>query len=262
MEALETGNDQLIAILNKGGNGENNQILTIINTEDDGMNTVLLPEGKWDVYVDVSQAGTEVIKTVSGSVNVPCCSVMILVQEGEPDPTFSDVPAGAYCFDAVEWAVEKGITAGTGDGLFLPLRQVTRAEVVTMLWSAAGKPVVESDKSFSDVPESAFFHDAVIWAAEKGITAGKGDGKFDPAGICSRAEIMTFLWVAAGKPSRANDVVFSDVKDNQFYTEAVLWAADKGITAGMGDGSFGIAVPCNRAHIVTFLYVAYPYLSE
>jgi hypothetical protein len=73
---------------------------------------------------------------------------------------------------------------------------------------------------------------------------------------------MTFLWVAAGKPSRANDVVFSDVKDNQFYTEAVLWAADKGITAGMGDGSFGITVPCNRAHIVTFLYAAYPYLSE
>ena len=262
MEALETGNNDIIAILNKGGNGENAKILTIINTEDDGMNTVLLPEGKWDVYVDVSQAGTEVIETVSGSVNVPCCSVMILVQEGEPEPTFSDVPVDAYCFDAVEWAALKGITAGTGDGLFLPLRQVTRAEAVTMLWSAAGKPVVESDKSFSDVPESAFFHDAVIWAAEKGISAGKGDGKFDPAGICSRAEIMTFLWVAAGKPSRVNDVVFSDVKDNQFYTEAVLWAADKGITAGMGDGSFGIAVPCNRAHIVTFLYAAYPYLSE
>ena len=260
MENLSTGNDQLIAILNKGGNGENNQILTIINTGSDANFT--LPAGEWDVYVTRSTAGTEVLDTVSGEIRVLALGVMILVQEGASEPTFSDVPADAYCFDAVEWAALKGITAGTGDGLFLPLRQVTRAEAVTMLWSAAGKPVVESDKSFSDVPEDIFYHDAVIWAAEKGITAGKGDGKFDPAGICSRAEIMTFLWVAAGKPSRANDVVFSDVKDNQFYTEAVLWAADKGITAGMGDGSFGIAVPCNRAHIVTFLYAAYPYLSE
>jgi hypothetical protein len=261
MEALQTGSNDLIAILNNGGNGENNKILTIFNVSGDVQNFTL-PEGKWDVYVTAISAGTEIIETLEGDIRVSNNSVAILVQEGEPEPTFSDVPADAYCFDAVEWAVEKGITAGTGDGLFLPLRQVTRAEAVTMLWSAAGKPVVESDKSFSDVPEGAFFHDAVIWAAEKGITAGKGDGKFDPAGICSRAEIMTFLWVAAGKPSRANDVVFSDVKDNQFYTEAVLWAADKGITAGMGDGSFGIAVPCNRAHIVTFLYVAYPYLSE
>ena len=262
MEALETGSNDLIAILNNGGKVENAKILTIINTEDGGVDTVSLPEGEWDVYVNVSKAGTEVIETVSGSVDVPCCSVMILVQEGASEPTFSDVPAGAYCYDAVEWAAEKGITSGTGDGLFLPLRQVTRAEAVTMLWSAAGKPVVESDKAFSDVPEGAFYHDAVIWAAEKGITAGKGDGKFDPFGICTRAEIVTFLWVAAGKPSRSQDIVFSDVKDNQFYTEAVLWAADKGITAGMGDGTFGIAVPCNRAHIVTFLYAAYPYLSE
>ena len=260
MEVLETGHDNVIAILNNGGNGENNKILTIINTGS-GVE-ITLPEGEWNVYVNRTTAGTEVLDTVSGKINTYANAVMILVQEGEPEPTFSDVPAGAYCFDAVEWAALKGITAGTGDGLFLPLRQVTRAEAVTMLWSAAGKPVVESDKSFSDVPEDIFYHDAVIWAAEKGITAGKGNGKFDPAGICSRAEIMTFLWVAAGKPSRANDVVFSDVKDNQFYTEAVLWAADKSITAGMGDGSFGIAVPCNRAHIVTFLYAAYPYLSE
>ena len=131
-----------------------------------------------------------------------------------------------------------------------------------MLWSAAGKPVVESDKSFSDVPESAFFHDAVIWAAEKGITAGKGDGKFDPAGVCTRAEVVTMLWSAAGKPVVDYDMVFSDVNAGQFFANAVLWAAANGITAGMGDGSFGIAVPCNRAHIVTFLYAAYPYLSK
>ena len=185
-----------------------------------------------------------------------------LVQEGEPEPTFSDVPADAYCFNAVEWAALKGITAGTGDGLFLPLRTVTRAEVVTMLWSTFGKPVVESDKSFSDVPESAFFHDAVMWAAERGITAGKGDGKFDPAGICSRAEVVTMLWSAVGKPVVESDMTFSDVKAGQFFANAVLWAAEEGITAGMGDGSFGIAVPCNRAHIVTFLYAAYPIISD
>ena len=262
MEALQTGSNDLIAILNNGGKAENAKILTIINTEDGGVDTVSLPEGEWDVYVNVSKAGTEVIETVSGSVDVPCCSVMILVQEGESEPTFSDVPADAYYFNAVEWAAEKGITSGTGDGLFLPLRQVTRAEAVTMLWSAAGKPVVESDKSFSDVPEDAFYHDAVIWAAEKGITAGKGDGKFDPFGICTRAEIVTFLWVAAGKPIVESDKSFSDVSEGTFYYNAIVWAAEKGITAGMDDGSFGIAVPCNRAHIVTFLYAAYPYLFE
>ena len=256
MESLNTGNDQAVAILNNGGNGESNKILTIINVDESDPYTCTLPEGEWNVYVNSEKAGTEVIKTVEGTVNVSACSAMILVQEGETEPTFEDVPANAYCYDAVEWAVENGITTGVTDTTFVPLREVTRAEVVTFLWRAAGSPVVESDKSFDDVTEADFFYDAVIWAAENGITTGKGANQFAPKDTCTRAEAVTFLWRAEGEPSRSEDIVFSDVEDGQFYTDAVLWAADKGVTEGMGDGTFGIALLCNRAHIVTFLYRA------
>ena len=256
MESLNTGNDQAVAILNNGGKVESNKILTIINVDENDPYTCTLPEGEWNVYVNSEKAGTEVIKTVEGTVNVSACSAMILVQEGETEPTFEDVPASAYCYDAVEWAVENGITTGVTNTTFVPLREVTRAEVVTFLWRAAGSPVVESDKSFDDVTEADFFYDAVIWAAENGITTGKGANQFAPKDTCTRAEAVTFLWRAEGEPSRSEDTVFSDVKDNQFYTDAVLWAADKGVTEGMGDGTFGIALLCNRAHIVTFLYRA------
>ena len=252
MESLNTGNDQVVAILNKGGNGENAQILTIINAGTDSY-TMNLPEGKWDMYVDFAVAGTDVIATVEGTVGVRGTSVMILVQRAP----FEDVPEDSFYFEAVEWAVKNGITNGVTDTTFVPNRDVTRAEVVTFLWRAAGEPIVESEKSFPDVTEADFFYDAVIWAAEKGITTGKDNGKFDPYATCTRAEALTFLWRAKGEPTLIYHENFDDVDQDDFFYNAVVWAIANDITNGIDADSFGSLNICNRAHIVTFLYRAY-----
>ena len=97
---------------------------------------------------------------------------------------FTDVPSGAYYADAVEWAVEEGITQGTGNGAFSPKKTVTRAEAVTFLWRAAGSPSPATAASgFRDVADkNAYYYKAVLWAVEEGITNGVGDSRFNPAG--------------------------------------------------------------------------------
>ena len=251
MESLNTGNGNVVAILNKGGNGENAQILTVINTGSDA--EVTLPEGKWNVYVNATTAGTEVIETVEGTVTVGGTSAMILVQKGEP--TFTDVPADAYFFEPVKWAVENGVTVGTGENTFSPAQAITRAEAITFLWKAVGSPKSNIDNPFADVVESDYFYDAVLWAYENGITSGVGDNHFAPKAECTRAQVVTFLWAAAEKPVSTTEVTFTDVQPADYYCGAVAWAVEKGITAGIGNDLFGSGNPCTRAQVVTFLYV-------
>jgi hypothetical protein len=107
---------------------------------------------------------------------------------------------------------------------------------------------------FTDVTADDFYYDAVLWAVSEGITAGKDAKTFAPLDQCSRAEAVTFLWRANGKPESNAEVTFTDVAAGQFYTEAVAWAVENNITSGMGDNTFGVSVTCNRAHIVTFLF--------
>ena len=180
---------------------------------------------------------------------------------GKPAPAsstnpFSDVKPGAYYYNAVLWAVEKGITNGTSDSTFSPDEGCTRAQVVTFLWRAAGKPdPASSESSFSDVKEGAYYYNAVLWAVENGITNGTSDTTFSPDETCTRAQIVTFLWRAAGKPDPASsENPFSDVKEGAYYYNAVLWAVEKGITNGTSDKSFSPDETCTRAQIVTFLW--------
>ena len=171
---------------------------------------------------------------------------------------FTDVPAGEFYFEPVLWAVEKGITTGVSETTFAPGREVTRAEVVTFLWRAAGSPDVEGSNPFTDVNEAdhAAFYKAILWALEKGITTGKTATTFDPLATCTRAEALTFLWRAAGKPESTAAENFDDVKDGDFFQPAVLWAVENKITNGIDAKNFGSYSICNRAHIVTFLYRA------
>jgi len=101
-----------------------------------------------------------------------------------------------YCHEAVLWAVENGITTGISDTHFGPNAVCTRAQAVTFLWRAAGCPMpVNTDISFSDVAEDAYYYYAVLWAVEAGITIGTGDGSiFSPEDYCTRGQIVTFLW--------------------------------------------------------------------
>ena len=113
------------------------------------------------------------------------------------------------------------------------------------------------ENPFVDVPEDSFYIDPVLWAVEKGITTGATATTFNPNGQCQRAQVVTFLWRAAGSPEpTGKDNPFQDVKETDFYYKAVLWAVEKGITNGLTADTFGPCALCNRAQVVTFLYRA------
>ncbi len=109
---------------------------------------------------------------------------------------------------------------------------------------------------FGDVSTDAYYYEAVKWAQKKGITGGIGNDLFGPNQPCTRAQIATFLWRAAGSPEPKNMSSFSDVPTDSYYAKAVAWAVENGITAGTGDGKFSPNAPCTRAQSVTFLYRA------
>ena len=109
---------------------------------------------------------------------------------------------------------------------------------------------------FSDVSTTAYYYEAVKWAREKGITGGIGNGLFGPNQPCTRAQIVTFLWRAAGSPEPKNMSSFTDVLADSYYAKAVAWAAENGITGGTGDGQFSPDATCTRAQSVTFLFRA------
>ena len=172
---------------------------------------------------------------------------------------FTDVDKKIHAafYDAILWAVEEGITTGATATTFNPNGKCDRATIVTFLWRAAGKPEPTTTVNpFVDVKESHFFYKAVLWAYENGITTGMDATHFNPYGKCSRAQVVTFLWRAEGKPAHSGgDSGFTDVTNaKEFYYDAVLWAVENGITNGMGGGKFGVNAICNRAQVVTFLY--------
>ena len=172
---------------------------------------------------------------------------------------FVDVNEKDFFYDAVLWAVDKGITDGVDDTHFAPYAACNRAQVVTFLWRAAGSPDPSiGSNPFEDVHVGDFFYKAVLWAYEKGITDGVDDTHFAPNIACSRAQVVTFLYRAMEKPSYTTDKSgFIDVTDPKaFYYDAVLWAVENEITNGVADNFFGINETCNRAQIVTFLYRA------
>ena len=109
---------------------------------------------------------------------------------------------------------------------------------------------------FSDVSTSAYYYEAVKWAQEKGITGGIGNGLFGPNQPCTRAQIVTFLWRAAGSSEPKSMSSFSDVSADSYYAKAVAWAVENGITTGTGDGKFSPDATCTREQAVAFLYRA------
>jgi len=174
-------------------------------------------------------------------------------------PKFEDVVAGSYYEQPVQWAVENGITNGYGsDTIFNPEGTCTRGQIVTFLWRANGSPEPASlDNPFTDVPDNEYYYKAVLWAVENGITAGYGsDTIFNPDGACTRAQVATFMWRAAGKPDMSDAAnPFTDLEEGSFYYDAVLWAVENGITNGYGSAeTFCPDITCTRGQIVTFLY--------
>ena len=168
---------------------------------------------------------------------------------------FEDVPVGAFYFDPVAWAVEKGVTTGATAVTFDPNGNCQRAQVGTFLWRAAGSPEpAKTENPFKDVKETDFYYKAVLWAVEQQITNGLTADTFGPFALCNRAQVVTFLWRAQGSPASTAKVAFTDVVAGQFYSTAVAWAVENNITNGISATTFGVGGICNRAQVVTFLY--------
>ena len=153
---------------------------------------------EWMLKREVTQGTTE----TTFSPNLNCTRAQIVTflwrAAGSPAPkgtvSFADVPADSYYAKAVAWAVENGITGGTGNGLFSPDAACTRAQSAAFLYRAAGSPTVSGSAGFSDVAADAYYAQAVAWAKEHGITDGIGGGLFGSANDCTRAQIAAFLW--------------------------------------------------------------------
>ena len=208
-----------------------------------------------NVKIDGKSIGAVKSYTFENVRRTHTIEVIFMKANGNPQTgVFVDVATGSYYEDAVDWAVEKGITNGVSSNMFAPDDPCTRAQIVTFLWRAAGSPAPKSMSSFTDVPADAFYAKAVAWAVENGITSGTGEGKFSPNAICTRAQSVTFLYRASGSPAVSGSAEFSDVSTTAFYADAVAWAAKKGITTGIGGGLFGSDNDCTRSQIVTFLW--------
>ena len=170
--------------------------------------------------------------------------------------SFIDVPSNEYYYNAVQWAAQNGIVAGTSDTTFSPDQNSTRAQIVTFLWRAAGRPEPATTVNpFTDVKASEYYCDAVLWAYENNIVAGTSTTTFSPDSRCTRAQIVSFLWRAAKRPEPKTTVSpFTDAKASEYYYDAVLWAYENQIVAGTSATTFSPEQSCTRAQAVTFLY--------
>ena len=170
---------------------------------------------------------------------------------------FEDVHEDDYFYEAVKWGVINHVTAGVTPTLFSPDSTCTRAEMVTFLWNAAGQPAPETQENpFTDVAANEWYYQAVLWAVEKGVTAGVSPTEFAPGLTCDRAQAMTFLWNYMGQPTADVDMPFTDVTEKDWFYGAIQWAVENDITVGTSATTFGSLDPCTRAHIITFLYRA------
>ena len=209
-----------------------------------------------NVKIDGKSIGAVKSYTFENVRRTHTIEVIFMKANGNPQTgVFVDVATGSYYEDAVDWAVENGITQGTDDTHFVPDGICTRAQAVAFLWRAAGSPKPETcTMPFADVPAGSYYYDAVLWAVENGIAKGTSDTTFSPNMTCSRAQIVTFLWRSEKSPAAGTANPFADVKSTAYYADAVLWAVKENIAKGTTNTTFSPDADCTRAQIVTFLW--------
>ena len=209
-----------------------------------------------NVKIDGKSIGAVKSYTFENVSRTHTIEVIFMKANGNPQTgVFVDVATGSYYEDAVDWAVENGITKGTDDTHFSPDGICTRAQAATFLWRTAGSPKPETrTMPFTDVPAGSYYYDAVLWAVENGITKGTSNTTFSPNMTCTRAQIVTFLWRSEKSPAAGTANPFADVKSTAYYADAVLWAVKENITKGTTNTTFSPDADCTRAQIVTFLW--------
>ena len=188
---------------------------------------------------------------ITGDHNGKTIKVTVNVQ-------YSDVTdSSKFWYTPTYYLTAKNVVKGYDDQTkFKPANECSRAQMVTFLWRLNGSPEPKSTKTeFKDIEKGDYFYKAVLWAVEKGITTGASKTEFDPQGICTRAQTVTFLYRMAGKPSVGSaKCPFKDVQKGEYYYNAVIWASGKKLVAGYDDGTFRPKDNCLRRQMVTFLY--------
>ena len=185
---------------------------------------------------------------------------------GEKDPTyvppvvnpFKDVKEDSPYYKAIIWAAKEEITTGKTADTFGIDEGCTRAQIVTFLYRAAGSPEVKADtvNPFTDVSKDSVYYNAILWAVEKGITKGTTETTFDPNAVCTRGQIVTFLFRASGNEKVATGTDFADVAAGSYCADAVAWAVANKVANGFADGTFRPEATCTRGQAVTFIYRA------
>ena len=225
-------------------------------------NKFTMPDGNVEVKAifeeDTPPAPAEFIVTFDGNGGMPSVGSMTTTNR-----KLTSLPSasrrGSYSFDG--WYTEKsGATKVTTDTVF------SANTIVYAHWTYTGgytppvrprpaEDVPAKHPGFVDAPASSYFYEAVMWAVESGVTTGVSANRFDPNGVCTRAQAVTFLWRAAGSPApRSRTVPFTDVPVGSYYYDAVMWAVENGITKGTSNTTFSPNDTCSRAQIVTFLW--------
>lgn len=185
---------------------------------------------------------------------------------GEKDPNyvppvvnpFKDVEKSSPYYDAIIWAADKGVTTGKTADTFGINDGCTRAQIVTFLYRAAGSPAVKADtvNPFTDVSKDSVYYNAILWAVENGITKGTTETTFDPNAVCTRGQIVTFLFRASGDEKVATGTDFADVASGSYCADAVAWAVANKVANGFADGTFRPEATCTRGQAVTFIFRA------
>ena len=178
--------------------------------------------------------------------------------------TFLDVPKSFWGYESIERAAQLGYVNGVGGGKFEPNRQLTRAEFVTMLYRMAGKSAASTVATFTDVPQNAWYRDAVNWAAEKGYVNGTGENSFNPDGKITRQEVVTILFRYSGAQS-GTELMFSSMYDSQFADSgaiapwaktAMYWAIYNGVVNGTSPTTVSPTATATRAEVAA-IFVRY-----
>lgn len=175
-----------------------------------------------------------------------------MTTDTDPKYIFTDVVKEAYYSDSVQWAVENGITNGTGGNTFSPNAPCTQAQIITFLYRALGEPTVigENLYTYKTIAPDKYYYNAMLWAYQHSIITNTN---LDPDSGCTRSDVVVYLWRLEGKPS-AGSSNFTDVPSSADYAQAVAWAVQQGITTGTSGTTFSPNDTCTRGQIVTFLY--------
>ncbi len=227
-------------------NADEGTTVTIKVTPDDGNEvdtvTVTTADGK-EVEVKTKKEGdTYTFVMPDNAVFVDVSFKKTGEEAGLP---FTDVSPSDYFYEAVKWAyfADPQVTDGTSPTTFSPFKTCNRAEVVTFLWRAVGKPEpAGAENPFTDVSESDWFYKPVLWAVEQGITEGTSPTTFSPKGSCRNDHILTFIYRAVG------------AGEDGWFMEAYNWAVEKGLIEGTYSGEFDLTAACPRANVVEYLY--------